>query len=120
MWHGSPVIYRTDGPAGPFRRTARSGHPVVTTAHGRRTWHPSCGAGRTHPVIGIMNEPRSRRLSRDDVFEALMWALEHDVVAFDEHRTASRTATDELARARAHRRLWRRYRAGATHGRSRG
>ncbi|GAB4087146.1 hypothetical protein GCM10028784_37760 [Myceligenerans cantabricum] len=62
-----------------------------------------------------MSETRSTRFSRADVLEALMWALEHDVAAFDEHRAASRAATDDLARARANKRLVERYRTGVSH-----
>ncbi|MBL0886059.1 hypothetical protein [Myceligenerans indicum] len=65
-------------------------------------------------MIGTTSETRSTRLSRDVVLKALMWALEHDVAAFDEHRTASRSATDDLSRARANKRLVERYRTEVT------
>ncbi|GAB3159371.1 hypothetical protein GCM10027059_05500 [Myceligenerans halotolerans] len=57
-----------------------------------------------------MSKTGSTRSSRADVLEALMWALEHDVAAFDEHRAASLAATDDLARKRANKRLVERYR----------
>lgn len=56
-----------------------------------------------------MSTTRSRQPNRDDVLEALMWALEHDTAAFDEHRHATQVATDELSRARANKRLLDRY-----------
>lgn len=73
--------------------------------------HTHHGPGSRNAVIGTMSETGSTRLSRADVLEALMWALEHDVDAFDEHRAASLAATDDLARKRASKRLVEHYRS---------
>ena len=61
-------------------------------------------------MIGTMDETRSVRVTRADVREALMWALERDRSALLAHRAAVHYSKSDLTRLRADKvlvELWR-------------
>lgn len=65
-----------------------------------------------------MDERPSRRHSHEDVETALMWAIDHDRNAFQEHRATAYSGPSEFVRRRADARLvevWRRATGGSTH-----
>lgn len=70
-------------------------------------------AGRhgTARMIGTMDETRSVRVTRADVREALMWALERDRAALLQHRAAVHSTKSDLARRRADKALVEQWRA---------
>ena len=62
-------------------------------------------------MIGTMDETRSARVTRADVREALMWALERDRAALLAHRAAVHSSKSDLTRRRADKALVERWRA---------
>ncbi|WP_132234811.1 hypothetical protein [Promicromonospora sp. AC04] len=58
-----------------------------------------------------MDETRSARVTRADVREALMWALERDRAALLAHRAAVHSSKSELTRRRADKVLVEQWRA---------
>lgn len=62
-------------------------------------------------MIGTMDETRSVRVTRADVREALMWALERDRSALLAHRAAVHSSKSDLTRLRADKVLVERWRA---------
>ena len=62
-------------------------------------------------MIGTMDETRSARVTRADVHEALMWALERDRAALLAHRAAVHSNKSDLARRRADKTLVEQWRA---------
>ena len=63
-----------------------------------------------------MDETRSARVTRADVREALMWALERDRAALLAHRAAVHSSKSDLTRRRADKALVERWRARKTDG----
>lgn len=73
----------------------------------------------TARMIGTMDETRSVRVTRADVREALMWALERDRAALLAHRAAVHSSKSDLTRRRADKVLveqWRARKADAGQG----
>ena len=62
-------------------------------------------------MIGTMDETRSARVTRADVREALMWALERDRAALLAHRAAVHSSKSDLTRRRADKALVEQWRA---------
>ena len=62
-------------------------------------------------MIGTMDESRSARVTRADVREALMWALERDRAALLAHRAAVHSSKSDLTRRRADKALVEQWRA---------
>lgn len=62
-------------------------------------------------MIGTMDETRSVRVTRADVREALMWALERDRAALLAHRAAVHSSKSDLTRRRADKALVEQWRA---------
>jgi hypothetical protein len=62
-------------------------------------------------MIGTMDETRSARVTRADVREALMWALERDRDALLAHRAAVHSSKSDLTRRRADKALVAQWRA---------
>ena len=62
-------------------------------------------------MIGTMDETRSVRVTRADVREALMWALERDRGALLAHRAAVHSNKSDLTRRRADKALVEQWRA---------
>jgi hypothetical protein len=62
-------------------------------------------------MIGTMDETRSARVTRADVREALMWALELDRAALLAHREAVHSNKSDLTRRRADKALVEQWRA---------
>ena len=62
-------------------------------------------------MIGTMDETRSARVSRADVRQALMWALERDRAALLAHRAAVHSSKSDLTRRRADKALVEQWRA---------
>ncbi|GAB2496143.1 hypothetical protein GCM10027063_39040 [Promicromonospora xylanilytica] len=62
-------------------------------------------------MIGTMDETRTVRVTRADVREALMWALERDRAALLQHRAAVHSTKSDLARRRADKALVEQWRA---------
>jgi hypothetical protein len=69
------------------------------------------GGHRTARMIGTMDETRTVRVTRADVREALMWALERDRTALLTHRAAVHATKSDLARRRADKALVEQWRA---------
>jgi len=67
-------------------------------------------------MIGTMDETRSARVTRADVREALMWALERDRDALLAHRAAVHSSKSDLTRRRADKALVEQWRARRTDG----
>jgi hypothetical protein len=72
---------------------------------------PAPGVGGTARMIGTMDETRSVRVTRADVREALMWALERDRAALLAHRAAVHSSKSDLTRRRADKALVEQWRA---------
>jgi hypothetical protein len=62
-------------------------------------------------MIGTTDETRSVRVTRADVREALMWALERDRAALLAHRAAVHSSKSDLTRRRADKALVAQWRA---------
>lgn len=74
---------------------------------------PALDADRhgTARMIGTMDETRSVRVTRADVRQALMWALERDRAALLAHRAAVHSSKSDLTRRRADKTLVEQWRA---------
>ena len=72
---------------------------------------PGAGGHGTARMIGTMDETRSVRVTRADVREALMWALERDRAALLAHRAAVHSSKSDLTRRRADKALVEQWRA---------
>lgn len=74
---------------------------------------PALDADRhgTARMIGTMDETRSVRVTRSDVRQALMWALERDRAALLAHRAAVHSSKSDLTRRRADKTLVEQWRA---------
>jgi hypothetical protein len=62
-------------------------------------------------MIGTTDETRSVRVTRADVRQALMWALERDRAALLAHRAAVHSSKSDLTRRRADKALVAQWRA---------
>ena len=72
---------------------------------------PDADGHETARMIGTMDETRSVRVTRTDVREALMWALERDRAALLAHRAAVHSSKSDLTRRRADKALVEQWRA---------